>query len=714
MSSTLSVLFGILGLALHPGDGDAWKADHTYYYRRTLPTSLAFAADGKSLLSADATGKLMSLNLTSEGNSYTWSAKVPGSHPAVAYSPDGNTLYATCDDGVIVFDAKGKQVGRIEKKNSKPIAIGVFPIKPLTKNDSWTQIVFGSARGYFVETWVTGRKPGSGGGIETSTIAKGKQPADPLAVPLAVDPRGRSAIMIGPRDATGQITGRAGANVLWAYVCGDYEAGSPGNRIMPGHDNTVVSAAWSKEGSTAVTGDAEGRVIEWNPTRLTDGARIGSMKELRRHEFGGRVAALAISNNGQRIAAYVLGEQSCVYVWNVGEPTADLRPIHVEPKLSGKNSFAAIALSADGKQIAACAGDRDWLEAPEDLTGKVRVWKLVSSPRRQPAPKLAFVNPHGKGRGTDFIIPNNNVIYSSASRREGSIYLYEIDNGEILSATSMGDDVSIRNMARSTCRDWIVIGKAKRDSEDKLFSAAVRHANMHPPRKTIDECEQLLGLAAGGKQLAVVRAGKIEVWNTVTGKLIRQAAFEHTRIDVSAFSPDGKTLAIADRQTLVLWDWRNNKHERIETGRRLGAIAFSPDGRTLAEGPHAANDIQLRDLETKKVVQTLTVNRPLSVPDLTFTQGGRVLIACNKAVFKDQSKNKISSPRIFLWDTTDASLAHKITVPGLPQSMDVSPNELYLAARVSGSGGSKLMGWRLDGKEITRNRGNAAPAAEGR
>ena len=54
--------------------------------------------------------------------------------------------------------------------------------------------------------------------------------------------------MTGPRDATGQVGGIKGKNVLWAYVCGDYSKGSPGNRVMAGHAATVVSAAWSKEG----------------------------------------------------------------------------------------------------------------------------------------------------------------------------------------------------------------------------------------------------------------------------------------------------------------------------------------------------------------------------------------------------------------------------------------------------------------------------------
>src|SRR4029077_3366026 len=121
------------------------------------------------------------------------------------------------------------------------------------------------------------------GGLEVSTVASDKKPADMAAVPLAVDPKGRSAIMTGLRDGTGEFTGVKGKNVLWAYVCGDYSKDSPGNRVMVGHTATVIAAAWSKEGSTAVTGDADGRVIVWDAT---------TMKEARRVELGGRVMAV--------------------------------------------------------------------------------------------------------------------------------------------------------------------------------------------------------------------------------------------------------------------------------------------------------------------------------------------------------------------------------------------------------------------------------------
>ena len=260
--------------------GTMWKENFTVEYEGSLPVSVAFSADGKTLLTGDTNGEVMAVYYPSDPPTYRWKAKVGGSHAAVAYSADQKKVYATTANGVCILDAAtGQHVARIDAPDSNPIAIGVFPNKADAKFPQ-VQIVFGNARGYFVKSWADGGKPADTiSTIETSTIAKGAKPTDVAAVPLAVDPKGRSAIMTGPRDATGQVAGMKGKNVLWAYVCGDYDKGSPGNRVMVGHTATVVSAAWAKEGSTAVTGDADGRVIVWDAK---------TMKETRRIELGGR------------------------------------------------------------------------------------------------------------------------------------------------------------------------------------------------------------------------------------------------------------------------------------------------------------------------------------------------------------------------------------------------------------------------------------------
>ena len=67
-----------------------------------------------------------------------------------------------------------------------------------------------------------------------------------------------------------------------------------------------------------MTGDADGRVIVWDAK---------AMKERRRVELGGRVMAVAISDDGAHTAAYVRGKRGGeVYVWPTAKPVNPMRP----------------------------------------------------------------------------------------------------------------------------------------------------------------------------------------------------------------------------------------------------------------------------------------------------------------------------------------------------------------------------------------------------
>jgi WD40 repeat protein len=140
---------------------------------------------------------------------------------------------------------------------------------------------------------------------------------------------------------------------------------------------------------------------------------------------------------------------------------------------------------------------------------------------------------------------------------------------------------------------------------------------------------------------------------------------------------------------------------RFLTQRDEDAFAtFTPDGKFLAEGPTPGDNIQIRDVETRKVVQTHANGRKrsMNVPRVAYTQGGRVRIACDNIT----SVKEIAVPHsINLWDTASGSIAHQIALPaGLPHSIDVSPNGRYMAAMLDdGDSGMKLSVWRLDGEK---------------
>jgi RNA polymerase sigma factor (sigma-70 family) len=668
--------------------GTMWKENLTAEYEYSLPVSVAFSGDDKRLLTGDTSGEVMAVILPNDLPTCRWKAQAGESHAAVAYSADQKKVYATGAHGVHVLDAAtGKHEVLIEEKDSNPIALGVFPDNYDAKFPRM-QIVFGNARGYFVKTWSGSGKPADTmSTLETSTVAKGAKPADVAAVPLAVDPKGRSAIMTGPRDA------KTNKNVLWAYVGGDHSEGSPGNRVMGGHAATVVSAAWAKEGGTAVTGDADGRVIVWDAK---------AMKETRRAELGGRVMAVAISDDGTHTAACVRGKQGAeVYVWETAKPAKAMRPIHTQPGDFGSEPYASLAFSSDGKQLAGCAIDKQWLQpGPKPIrNGQVHVWELAAEPKAQPAPLLLYTKPLPKSGSSNIVVLNDYSILT-LSNEEGAIDFRDLRDGDIQMRRVLGK-FKIGGMKLSSDHKWLAVEQRPVGGPipTETFDVGVYDATVHKPT-TIPSCSQLLDVASGGKVVAVVREKQVELWDAAAVKKLKAAPFKHTRIDAARFSPDGKLLAISDRNELVLWRWEEDRHERIDLGHCVGSLEFTPDGKFLAEGPTPRENVQVRDVATRKVVQTLAngTKQSMNVPRMAYTQGGRVLIACDNITLVKE----VAVPhRITLWDTANGSIAHQIALPsGLPVGIDVSPNGKYLAAVLDdGDAGMKLVVWRLDGEK---------------
>jgi WD40 repeat protein len=146
-----------------------------------------------------------------------------------------------------------------------------------------------------------------------------------------------------------------------------------------------------------------------------------------------------------------------------------------------------------------------------------------------------------------------------------------------------------------------------------------------------------------------------------------------------AFSPDGRTLAVAGRHRISLWDL--DRHTRTvllspETAEGSEAIALSPDGRTLAAG--AYDRVVLWDLASRARRASLPMGTFNVADRLVFSPDGRVLAAGD------------NGGKLILWDVAeDTRLA--ILPTGIGQVNDLAfradGRSLVVGGRSPGYGG---------------------------
>ncbi|HEV3081924.1 MAG TPA: sigma-70 family RNA polymerase sigma factor [Gemmataceae bacterium] len=663
-------------------DGIPWKEKAVLETPGWLPGSVAYSSDGMTLVVGGSGGQVTAFDTST--NKPRWTANVGSSFAAVAFAADGKSILAKSKDGVRFLNpetgAPGEAIEEPGALNDERFtAVGVFPDRVVESGRQKLvshKIIFGTPRGYVVKEWIDSAVPGT---ITVSTVAKDQKPADPNAVPLAVDPAGTSAIITGPIDRA------TGKNVLWTHVAGNYNKGSPGNRILEGHKATVVSAAWSKDGRTAVTGDSDGRVIVWDAK---------AVKETSRVELGQRIAAVAVTSNGKQIAAVAIGKRAEFYVWESAKPANNMKPIHTDAHDYQDSVFACLAFSPDDQQLAGCAIETKWLVRLGELVGQLHIWEPVNPKREEkppeptPAADLTWtarkpithpqfdirslaISPDGK----KFAVDINNGINTA---------VFDVSTGTRLFAVSgwgarfIGKDIytwsgSVNQFDADTGTKKMVsppIGG--------LFSIG---AQISPNGKT------LAGLDCGVLRLIDARTGADAVKLTGPGKPIRDRTRtepdKQPRNNARTFStnevcwsPDGKRLVAVDLDYavkpiaicgLAVWNAQTGKQmvsretSVAEPSARNLCFDFSPDGKRLAVGgltsdKRGASSLALLDATTLKTIRSIPIDSRDGGADVTavaFSPDGATVAA---GVNLHTGKSPLV--RILLWNSATGEIIH--------------------------------------------------------
>jgi WD40 repeat protein len=167
-----------------------------------------------------------------------------------------------------------------------------------------------------------------------------------------------------------------------------------------------------------------------------------------------------------------------------------------------------------------------------------------------------------------------------------------------------------------------------------------------------------LAFSPDGRQLAAANEDQsVTLWDTASGKEVRRLGGgswldifkkqSKDRIEVIAFSTDGRKLAAGAGRTLMQFDVTGGKLlSTVESGDTIDALAFSPDGSMLATA--SSENIDIRDAATGSSRHKLENHAGYGKVVVAFSPDGRMLAS--------GGPDKL----VRLWDATNWSHARKI------------------------------------------------------
>ncbi len=359
-------------------------------------------------------------------------------------------------------------------------------------------------------------------------------------------------------------------------------------------------------------------------------------------QTGAQIKILAEGQNSSSIVfsrdsrlLFGCSADSSLCVWNV----ATGRMIQ---STDPRQKISSIAVSPDGKMLAAGSSDQ------------ILTWRLPAALKEE---EVIHVAEHfASGVNSVSVAPNGAL--AAFARADKKIILFNLTKTAQLRAIHCTDvpysiaisrdnrtcgvyttsnAVSLWNLS-SGKRDRILLGPVTLSTGGTVFSSAI-------------------AFSGDGSAVASLYGGSvIKVWETRSGRLIKNLEGDFSGAEAIAFNPKRPLLAATgvDRQ-ITLWNPRTGAEIRAIAGQKsmMQALAFSPKGDILAAGSYypmdgTVNHVRLWDASSGQEAGSFAGNqRPIAF--IAFSSDGRTLAS------GDYGGN------IIVWDLEKKILLYRFT-----------------------------------------------------
>lgn len=410
-------------------------------------------------------------------------------------------------------------------------------------------------------------------------------------------------------------------------------------RAHPAKEVTLASGsattvAFGPDGRTLVTGGEGYSAILW---AIDDPSHPTRLATLSGHSAA--IGPVAFRPDGRVVA--IGGDDRTVMLWDTTDPDQPAKVLrgHTGP-------VNALAFSPDGRTLASGSADRS-----------VMLWNADTY---RPAPLATL----GRADGVDptfgsALAPDGHTL---ATATGDTIGLWDVTSGRRptrLASVAGNDTVEFSPDGRTLA---VADGHAV-----VLWDIRDRTRPARPVRLELSGEATRIAFTTDGRALATGLPGSTTLWDLRDrARPARRASIEG---GAPSFSPDGRTLAVADAErTAVLWDVRDLARPRRladlrEPGPVETATAFSPDGRMLAATSAAGSAVlwDVRDLAHPRRGATLTGNVD-PVSRMEFGPRGRILATATDGTGPDGV--------VRLWDVADP--ARPLQISALPGSEPIA------------------------------------------